>query len=269
MDKQFNNKIVASGCNTCQKLASKRDAEDYSVKDDKLPCKTPVSTEFTVDALSHRMVPRPVNGVSLINSAEYASHRGSLLSLQPWIFRKESYLRGKEITKVVEDYSKLREREMDGLLNNLLRESASSRVNFSHAHGRGQSCLRSRCSCRGISKPLSSMEDYLIPQLYNENFETEEFVFGSVRSSTTSGIRPFVTDGSKIISKSCYGPVDNNFDNELDNKISMKSVSGVLPLPPLRTAKRKSRETPHEKLVHSNTIGPLKFAHHKGIVVII
>ncbi|XP_074578376.1 uncharacterized protein LOC141834886 [Curcuma longa] len=266
MDKQLNHKIVAAGCDTFQKLASKRDPEDYSVRDDKIPCKTPSSTEFTVDVLSYGMVPRPVNGVCLINSAEYVSHRGSLLSLQPWIFRKESYLRDMEIKKVVEDYSKLREREMDGLVKNLLGESTSRRVNLSHAHGRGQSCLRSRCSCRGTSKPLSSTEDYLIPQLYNENFESEEFLFGTVRSSTTPGIRPFVTDGSKIISKSCYGPMDNNFASELDNEIYMKSVSGISPLPKLRAAQRNCRETPHEKLVHSNTIGPLKFAHHKDSV---
>ncbi|KAG6491915.1 uncharacterized protein LOC122000959 [Zingiber officinale] len=266
MDKQFNNKIVSSGCNTLQKLASKRDAEDYSVKDDKIPCKTPVSTEFTVDVLSHGMVPRPVNGVSLINSAEYVGHRGSLLSLQPWIFRKASYLRDKEIKKVAEDCSKLSEREMDDLVNNLLRENTSRRVNLSHAHGRGPSCLRSQCSCRGTSKPLSSMEDYLLPQLYNENCESEEFLFSSIPSSTTSDIRPFVTDGSNIISTSCSGPVDNNFASELDNKTYVKSVSGVLPLPKLRTAKRNCRETPHEKLVHSNTIEPLKFGHHKDKV---
>ncbi|XP_074565758.1 uncharacterized protein LOC141822220 [Curcuma longa] len=239
MDKQANEKIVNSGCNNFQKLASKRDAECSSVDD-------------------------LVNGDILMNPGEYVSNHGSILSLQPWIFRKGSYLKDKEMMKANGDHFEITGCEMDVFSNNSLALSSPRNVNLSYKDGRGQSSLRNKSSRCKLNKPLSSLEDCLIPHLYDENFEFKEFAFSS--SSTLSSMRPLVvTDGNKIISKSSYGPVDVNFDSGIDNT-NMENISGVSPLPGSRTPKRKSRDVLPDKLGPSNTRRPRRLIHRKDSV---
>ncbi|KAG6498268.1 hypothetical protein ZIOFF_046180 [Zingiber officinale] len=237
MDKQANQKIVNSECSIFQKFASKRDSEHSSVED-------------------------LVNGDSLMNPREYVRNHGSLLSLQPWIFRKGSCPKDKEMMKVHGNHYEITGNGMDDFSNNSLIESFPS-VNLSFTHDRGQSSLRSRSSHRKSTRPLSSLENCLIPHLYDENFEFEEFAFSSFPSSTLSSTRPLVvTDGNNVISKSSYGPADINLHSGADNT-NMKSLFGVSPLPEFRTPKRKSRQTLPHKLDPSNTRRPQRLAHHK------
>ncbi|XP_074584161.1 uncharacterized protein LOC141840155 [Curcuma longa] len=241
MDKQANQKIVNSGCGIFQKLASKRDSERSSVED-------------------------LVNGDSLMNPGEFVRNHGSLLSLQPWIFRKGSYAKDKEMMKVRGDHYEITGNGMDDFSNNSLAEGSPRSVNLSFTHDRGQSSLRSRSSRRKSTRPLSSLENCLIPHLYDENFEFEEFAFSSFPSSTLSSMRPLVvTDGNNIISKSSYGPADINLHSGVDNT-NMKSIFGVSPLPEFRTPKRKSRQTLPDKLDPSSTRRPQRLAHHKDSV---
>ncbi|KAG6520771.1 hypothetical protein ZIOFF_017831 [Zingiber officinale] len=242
MGKQVNEKIVNSGCSSFQKLASKRDEERSSVDD-------------------------LVNGDCLMNPGEYVSNHGSILSLQPWIFRKGSYLKDKEMTKANGDHFEKMGSEMDVFSNNSLAESSPRNVNLSYKSGRGQSSLRNRSSRCKSNKPLSSLENCLIPHLYNENFEFKEFDFSS--SSTLSSMRPLVvTDGNKIIRKNSYDHVDVNFDSGIDNT-NMENISGVSPLPGLRTPKRKSRDILPDKLGPSNTRRPRRLIHRKGTIATI
>ncbi|XP_042474016.1 uncharacterized protein LOC122056236 [Zingiber officinale] len=239
MGKQVNEKIVNSGCSSFQKFSSKRDEERSSVDD-------------------------LVNGDCLMNPGEYVSNHGSILSLQPWIFRKGSYLKDKEMTKANGDHFEIIGSEMDVFSNNSLAESSPRNVNLSYKSGRGQSSLRNRSSRCKSNKPLSSLEDCLIPHLYNENFEFKEFDFSS--SSTLSSMRPLVvTDGNKIIRKNSYEPVDVNFYSGIDNT-NMENISGVSPLPGLRTPKRKSRDILPDKLGPSNTRRPRRLIHRKDSV---
>ncbi|WOL07763.1 hypothetical protein Cni_G16511 [Canna indica] len=264
MDKQMDQKSAKSGGSIFHRLAYKQAAEDCSLNDDKVPHNISIrSMESTADALSDGISSSSVNGDAFVNSGDYVRDHGSLLSLQPWIFKKGNHLRDEEILNVNGMCSEKCEYATDCYMSNSLPKISPQSVSLGYAHARGQSYLRTRRSRRSSNKTFSSMDNCLIPQLYNENFEIEEFVFSSFPPSTRPGLRPFVvTDGSNIISKSSYVPVDVSSEIGMD-KVKMEKVSGVSPLPKLRTPKRKSRETPHEKLGSSNIQRARKVTHHK------
>ncbi|XP_068656083.1 uncharacterized protein [Aristolochia californica] len=75
---------------------------------------------------------------------------------------------------------------------------------FTMGSGFGKSrSFNSKCSRRYYSvKPMTSLESCLIAQMYKQQFETEEYVFSSLPSTSNSAISPFlVTDGKQIISR--------------------------------------------------------------------
>lgn len=263
MDNQVNQKDVKSGGSIFQRLVCKEAKENSSSNDDKVPYNTSRrSVESTAYALFEEFAPNGVTGNALVNSEAYVSDHGSLLSLQPWIFRKGDCLRDDETMKENGECSIFCAQQRNGFMFNSLAEVSPQSVSLGYKHGRTRSSLRSRRHHRNSVKPLSSMENCLIPQLYKDNFEIENFVSTSFPSSTTS---PFViTDGSKIISKLSYEAINLDFGSGID-KDSEKSVTGAS-LPGLRTPKRKSREIPHKKLDSISSQRLKKLAHHEGII---
>ncbi|XP_065004383.1 uncharacterized protein LOC103982148 isoform X2 [Musa acuminata AAA Group] len=265
MDKQTNHKRVESGGSIFRRLICKQATEDASSNEDKVPCNTPRrSVGSRTDSSFEGMASgSSVNGDNLMSSGRYVRDHGSLLSLQPWIFRKGNYSTGEETGKANGKCSENCRYDMDGFMYNSSAEFSPLSVSLGHSCGRGRSSLRTRRPRQHSIKPLSSLENCLVPQIYSENFEFEEFVFSSFPSPAAPALRPFViTDGSKIISKSSFGDMDIPFGNGIQER-NMKRVMGVSSLPEPRTPKRKSRETPDEKLESFNSQRSCRGCHQK------
>ncbi|KAJ8513122.1 hypothetical protein OPV22_003556 [Ensete ventricosum] len=230
-------KRVKSGGRIFQRLACKQASEDASFNDDKVPCNTPKGyTESRCVSLCEGMTSSSTdNGDAFMSSGEYVRDHGSLLSLQPWIFRTGDYQRDEELVKPNDDCSEKYGYEMDGFMYNSLPEISPQSVSLGYACGRGRRSLRTRRSHCNSIKPLSSTKNCLIPQLYDANFEIEEFVFSIT------------------------------FDTGMD-KGNMKNVPGVSPLPELRTPKRKSRETPNNNLGPFNSQISHMISHQKVLL---
>lgn len=197
MDNKGDKQSVLSCPSIFPKLIPKQiTREDFQFEKEAVPCNTPTSSSRYHNA---------ANGIKLKDSDEYIRDMGSILSLQPWIFKKEN--------------------------------------NFGLRYGKNKSSLRARRGQRNPIKPLS-MENCLIPQLYDENFEFEEYVFGSVM--TTPVTRPFVvTDGERVISKSgceasLHIPAETRPLREVDCSRRKKGIVGVSPLQEMRNSKRRS-----------------------------
>ncbi|KAM0937895.1 putative protein POLAR [Dioscorea sansibarensis] len=196
-----------------------------------------------------------------MNSDEYVSDNSSLLSLQPWIFRREKC----EKTEGNEDDFHPMGYGLERLANRFGTE-------FSPTNGgsfRSQSLFRSRRTRRYYVKPFTSIENSLIPQLYKD-VEIEECIFSSPPPSLTPTLRPFcISDGSRIISKSSSGSSCMTLDNalhkevhELDYKNSELTSgetdkdAGVPRLPERTKQKRKSRRVnPEQSQKHSHSRG--------------
>lgn len=207
-----------------------------------------------------------VEGNTLMSSGEYVWDHSALLSLQPWIFRKDNIHIGEEGMKVNDEFSDKLRYEMDSFGDASLANVSPRGVSLGYRRGRGRSTLRSRRSRRYSVKPLTSVETCLIPQLYSENFEIEEYVFNSLPSPTAQAAKPFViTDGNRIISKSSHEPLgDNGLHQDVGASSGvMGTVLGVSPLPELKKLKRKSRETLHGRMDSSNSQSSSKFSHSK------
>ncbi|RRT37081.1 hypothetical protein B296_00048090 [Ensete ventricosum] len=260
MDKQTNQKRVESGSSIFQRLICKQATEDASSNEDKVPCNTPRrSVESTTDSSFEGMASgNSVNEDTFMSSGRYVRNHGSLLSLQPWIFRKGNYLRDEETGKANGECSEKCRYDMDGVMYNSSVEFSPPTVSLSHSRGRGRSSLRNRRPPQNSIKPLSSLENCLVPQIYSKNFEFEEFVFSPFPSPAQPALRPFViTDGSKIISKSSFGDMDIPFGSGIQEG-NVKRPMGVSYFPEPRTPKRKSRETPDENY-RSKLVGNGRF----------
>ncbi|MQL98798.1 hypothetical protein Taro_031518 [Colocasia esculenta] len=191
-------------------------------------------------------------GDKLMRSEEYVRDDSSLLSLQPWIFRKEIYQGdGEQMKEIGEcpgkcDYNV-------GQYANALQPHLSPR-NAGPVYGfrRNKSSLRSRKIHKYSVKPWSSTENCLIPQLYKDNIDFEEYVFCPFPSPSSPAVRPFlVTDGKQIISKSSFESLHEQVDNGLHqhvNSVVNKVVIGVPPLQISRKPKRKCEESHQRRL---------------------
>lgn len=275
MDRHGDQKRPESGSNIFRRLICRQISCDSFSDKEKVPCNTPRrSLESRVDCSLRQMASNSVtNGTSLMGSSEYVRDPSSILSLQPWIFKRENSQINEENMDPNGDFSDKYAYEMNGFTDASMAEASPRSVSLGYSSGRGQSSLRSRRSRRNTTKPLTSMENSLIPQLYNENFEIEEYVYSSFSSPRAVAARPFiVTDGSKIISKSGYEPsvVPFNFglhkDNEVDSLRVKVPLFGFSPLPELRKMKRKSRE--REQVLDSSSSHRLsKHSHSQGKII--
>ncbi|WOK99674.1 hypothetical protein Cni_G08386 [Canna indica] len=265
MDNQANQKRIDSGGNIFRRIICKKSTSDVSIDGDKVPCDIPRrSADSSADASFMAVSSRGcVSRDAFMDSGEYVMDGGSLLSLQPWIFKKGNYLKGEKARKVNSEFYVNCGYEMGGVMYSSPSEVSPKSVSLGIMHDRVRRSLRTRCSHQHSVKPLSVMEDCLVPHLYNRNFEIEEFVYSPSHSSFKPGWSPFfATDGSNIISKSCGGYTSMLSETAMQ-KGNMKNVIGLSPLPELRTPKQRSWETPHKKLDSFNSRRSCKFSLHK------
>ncbi|KAG1341937.1 hypothetical protein COCNU_05G001660 [Cocos nucifera] len=177
----------------------------------------------------------------------------------------------------------------NGSANALPPELTPRSIGLGYKQCRSTSSLKSRQSQKYGLKPLTSIEDCFIPQLYQEHLEVEEYLFTSMSSSPASSKRPFiVTDGDRVISKSgydssslqpgngllkfadeaSYGIVSEDGlhkDNHGGISLGMgRTVVGVPPLLESRRQKRKSREMQLEKLGIAGSQKSHRLPHSQG-----
>jgi hypothetical protein len=184
-----------------------------------------------------------------VSPSEYVRDPGSILSLQPWIFRKSDCHNNGEMigSRVVGKGKNL----FDGFRDSQAVEVSPRSPSLGSGCVRGCGALRSRRYCRHMIKPLAETENSYIPQLYSENFEIEECTFAPVPSPAS--MSPFVvTDGRRVISKLCYELVPFNivFGKEecLNGSRIPGSLIGIAPLPELKKLKKEGRE-PHNAIL--------------------
>ena len=232
--------------------------------------------EGDVSCSNHKF-PSPLEGRSLEKqvdaspegmsiSKEFVRDHNSLLSLQPWIFRKEIYQDDEDKMNVNGGFSERLNRLADASQAGL----SPRNINFGYGRGRGRSSLRSRRSHRYSVKPVTSVGNCLIPQLYNEHFVLEEYVLSSVQSSMAPTVRPLIiTDGNRIISRSTCDTLGMSSKCELvqedgTGSREMETVIGIPPLPQFRSPKQKSRESLHRNLETSNSPRTCKVSNSPG-----
>ncbi|KAL6623539.1 hypothetical protein ACP70R_033418 [Stipagrostis hirtigluma subsp. patula] len=248
MDKK-SNKNGEMGSSMFQRMILNQIAGDIGFDEENVPCNTPRNSVHSVFGASSSRAVASSSGSSNIDSrspGDYVRDPGSILSLQPWIFRRNGLRNSEE---------RMSGSRVVGKGKNLLHsfredpavEASPRSPGLGSGPGRGCGALRSKISRRRLMEPLVPMENSYIPQLYSENFEIEECTFAPVPSPASA--RPFVvTDGRRIISKSRYEPVPVPFNigfnkEECRNSSRMPgSVIGIVPLPELKKLK-KDRES--------------------------
>ena len=133
----------------------------------------------------------PLNGISGFDVErspgfdEYISDQSALLSLQPWVFRKEYNFDVGEDPIIREDqYPRLN-------------QISPWKIAPVSACGRNKSSLRSRKTRRISTRTSNRSQDSLIPQLYSGNFELEDPTVTPVSSPASTPARSLlITDGN-------------------------------------------------------------------------
>ena len=173
MDKGVDQKRVVSDGRLFRRLIRRQMAEDASLNADKasLSSKGGIFETSQEDMVCNKAIDEDISG----NPEEYVRDTSALLSLQPWIFKKERIEKNGEMG------------DKSGCTANALPPELSPRsIGLGYKQCRNTSSLRSRQSQRYGLKPLTSIEDCLIPQLYQEHLEVEEYLFTSMSSSPAS-----------------------------------------------------------------------------------
>ncbi|KAJ1265968.1 hypothetical protein BS78_08G114800 [Paspalum vaginatum] len=252
MDKQGNPKNGEVGNNVFSRMILNQIAGDIGFNEENVPCNTPRNSVHSAFGGSSGRAVASTSGshnVDSVSPGEYVRDPGSILSLQPWIFKRSGSQSNEERMKA----SGSRAFGTGKNLVDFFRDAQAVEVSArspAHGSGPGRGCgaLRSIRSRRNLVKPFVPMDNSYVPQLYSENFEIEECTFAPVPSPASA--RPFiVTDGRRIISKSRYLPVPVPFnigpDKEECRDTSMMpgSVTGIASLPELKKLKQEGRES--------------------------
>jgi len=254
MDKHGNPKNGEADNNVFRRMIPNQIAGDISFDEENVPYNTPRSSVHSSFGGSSGRAVASTSGSHNTDSVspgpgEYLRDPGSILSLQPWIFKRSS---SKKNNNERMHASGSRPFGTGKNLVDCFRDAQAVEVSARSpglVSGPGRVCgaLRSR-SCGNSVEPLVLMDNPCVPHLYCENFETEECTFAPVPSPVSA--RPFVvTDGGRIISKSRYEPVpvpfNIGFDKEEFRDTSMipGNVIGVAPLPELKKFKQEGRES--------------------------
>lgn len=252
MDKQSNPKNGEVENNVFRRMILNQIAEDIGFDEENVPCNTPRnSVHSTFGRTSGRAVASSSgrHSADAVSPGEYLRDPGSILSLQPWIFKRSGSQNNEERMHA----SGSRAFGSGKNLADCFRDAQAVEVcarspGIASGPGRGCGALRSRRSRRNLMKPLVPMDNSYVPHLYSENFEIEECTFAPVPSPASA--RPFiVTDGRTIISKSRYEPVpvpfNIGFEKEESIGTSMMpgSVIGITPLPELKKLKQDGRDS--------------------------
>ncbi|CAN6338700.1 unnamed protein product [Urochloa humidicola] len=252
MDKHINPKNGEVENNVFRRVIHNQIAGDIGLDEKSVPCNTPRnSIHSTFGSSSGRAVASTSgsHNTDTVSPGEYLKDPGSILSLQPWIFKRSSSQNNEERM----DASGSRAFGSGKNLLDCLRDAQAVEVcarspGIGSGPGRGGGALSCRRPRRNLMKPLKLMDNSYVPHLYGENFEIEECTFAPVPSPASA--RPFiVTDGRRIISKSRYDPVPVPFNIGLEKEecrgTSMMpgSVIGVAPLPELKKLKQEGRDS--------------------------
>lgn len=176
------------------------------------------------------------DGDSMLSSEEFVRDESNLLSLHPWIFKKERYREGMNI-----------------------------------GVDRSRGFLRSRRLRKFSVKPVDFMGNYFTP--FGQHVDMEGYLLSSPPNSPTPFLRPFVvSDGSKIISKSSYISLPENglYKDDCLHKEAdgvglggKRAVIGVPFLPDSRKSRRKCSEVQHARSA-SNSQNHCKAAQLEG-----
>jgi hypothetical protein len=249
MDKQSHSKTGETGSNVFHRMIVNQIAGGFCLNEENVPCNTPrnsVHPAFTGPAGWAAACTSGSRNTDSVSPSEYVRDPGSILSLQPWIFRKSGCHNNEEMigSGVVGKGKNL----FDGFRDSKAVEVSPRSPGLGSGRGRSCGALRSRRLCRHLIKPLAETENSYVPQLYSENFEIEETTFAPVPSPAS--VRPFVvTDGRRVISKSRYEPVPFNIGFDKEECLSGSRIPGCLigiaPLPELKKLKKEDRE-PHD-----------------------
>ncbi|GJM95359.1 hypothetical protein PR202_ga12084 [Eleusine coracana subsp. coracana] len=242
MDKQSHSKNGETGSNGYHRMVANQIAGGFVLDEVNALFNTPrnsVHSKFIGSSGRAAACTTGSRNTDSVSPNEYVRDPGSILSLQPWIFRKSGSL-NKEETIIGKGKNLF-----DGFHNGHAAEVSPRSPGLGSGPRRGCGALRSRSSRKHLIKPLVQTENSYIPQLYSESFEIEECTFAPVPSPAS--VRPFiVTDGRRVISKSRYEPVPFNigFDKEecLNGSRIPGSVIGIAPLPELKKLKKEGRE---------------------------
>lgn len=277
MDEQSNPKNGEVGNNVFRRMILNQISGDLGLDVENVPCNTPRNSVHSAfggssggRAVASTSVSHNSNSVS---PGEYVRDPGSILSLQPWIFRRSGSQNYGEIASGSKAIGKGKNL-VDVFLEGQAVEISPRSPCLGSGPGRGSGALRSRRSRRNLMKPLVPMDNSYVPQLYNENFEIEELTFAPAPSPASA--RPFiVTDGRRIISKSRYEPVPLPFNIGLDNEqcrgTSMMpgSVIGMATLPELKKLKHETKDSHNARLGLSGSQRSSKSYEQAGTFIII
>ncbi|XP_020244504.1 uncharacterized protein LOC109822683 [Asparagus officinalis] len=230
METRFNQKRAESDSCPFRKFIRRHISKDdaYSSKESSL--------EASVASASGN------NGDHSMIQEEFVSDESALLSLHPWIFKKESYQEG---------------------TNNGVEKSRGS--------------LRSRRFRRFLVKPVTFTGNYMKP--FAEQVEMDEYCIDSPPNSPTPSLRPFVvTDERKIISKSSFDYFSMRHENpllkeddlhkeaDMINSVAKRAVTGAPLLPNSGKMKRKSSELQDGSVEASNSMNPCKILQLEDLI---
>ena len=252
MDKQKKHKNAEMGNNVFHRIVLNQIAGNIGFEEEEnVPCNTPRHSNRSRFGGSSGKFGASTSGsigAESVSPGEYVRDPGSILSLQPWIFKRSSTQNNEEMVLPSGRGKNL----VDGFRDGSTIEVSARSPGLGSGSGRGRGALRSRRPQRHFINPLVPTEDSYIPQLYDENFEFEEYTFAPVPSPASA--RPFiVTDGRRIISKSRYEPVpvpfDIGFDKDCRNGLRVpESIVGIAPLPELNKSRRDRRVSQNANL---------------------
>jgi hypothetical protein len=258
MDKHSNTKNGEVGNNVFRRMILNQIAGDLGLDEENVPCNTPRnSVHSAFCGSSGGRVVASTSGsrnTDSVSPGEYVGDPGSLLSLQPWIFRRDgSQNYGESVLASGSKAAGKGKNLVDALREGQAVEVSPRSPGLGSGPGRGCGALRSRRPRRNLMKPLVPMDNSYVPQLYSENFEIEECTFAPAPSPAS--VRPFiVTDGRRIISKSRCEPVPLPFNIGLDKEecrgtsVMPGSLIGIAPLPELKKLKHESRNSHDARL---------------------
>uniref|UniRef100_K3Z4J6 Uncharacterized protein n=1 Tax=Setaria italica TaxID=4555 RepID=K3Z4J6_SETIT len=252
MDKQSNPKNGEVENNVFRRMILNQFAGDIGFDEENVPCNTPRNSVHSTFGRSSGRAVASTSGshnTDSVSPGEYLNDPGSILSLQPWIFKRSGSQNSEERMHA----SGSRAFGSGKNLANCFRDAQAVEVcarspGVGSGPGRGCGALRSRRSRRNLMKPLVPMNNSYVPHLYSENFEIEECTFAPVPSPASA--RPFiVTDGRRIISKSCYEPVPVPFNTGFEEEecrgtlVMPGSVIGIASLPELKKLKEEGTDS--------------------------
>jgi hypothetical protein len=248
MDKQSNPKNGGVEDNVFRRMILNQIAGDIGFDEENVPCNTPRNSVHSTFSRSSSRAVASTSGshnIDSVSPGEYLNDPGSILSLQPWIFKRSGSQNSEERMHA----SGSRAFGSGKNLADCFRDAQAVEVcakspGVGSGPRRGSGALRSRRYRRNLMKPLVPMDNSYVPHLYSENFEIEECTFAPVPSPASA--RPFiVTDGRRIISKSHYEPVSVPFNVGFEREecrgtsVMPGSVIGIAPLPELKKMKQE------------------------------